>query len=286
MTPLLALTALLAAEPFSGASAFRFAEKAVALGARPSGSAEIRKLQTYISTQLRFFGCEVLEVDFTAQTPSGPTPMKNILCRLKGATPDARMLVVSGHYDTKRIPGILFVGANDAGSSTGFLLELARTQAKLPRKRELWIAFFDGEEAVGQWSAADSLYGSRHQAAQWAISGHLGRIDALINIDMIGDKDLNLFQDLNSSPALVRLVWQVARDLGYRKHFEDSQTAIEDDHMPFRRRGVEAIDLIDFEYGPLNRYWHTDKDTMDKLSPASFEIMGQVVAETLRRLDK
>lgn len=286
MTPLLLLAALLAAEPFSGASAFRFAEKAVSFGARPSGSPEIKKLQSYISAQLRSFGCEVIEVDFTAHTPAGPTPMKNILCRLKGSTPDARMLVVSGHYDTKRIPGILFVGANDAGSSTGFLLELARTQAKGPRKRELWIAFFDGEEAVAQWSASDSLYGSRHQAAQWAASSHLSRIDALINVDMIGDRDLNLLQDLNSSPALIRLVWQVARELGYQRHFEDSQTAIEDDHMPFRRRGVEAINLIDFEYGPLNRYWHTEKDTMDKLSPASFEIMGRVVTETLRRLDR
>jgi glutaminyl-peptide cyclotransferase len=286
MTPLLVLAALLGAETFSGPSAFRFAEKAVSYGARPSGSVEIRKLQAYIAAQLRSFGCEVTEVDFTAQTPAGPTPMKNILCRLKGSSQNARILVVSGHYDTKRIPGILFVGANDAGSSTGFLLELARTEARKPRKRELWIAFFDGEEAVGQWTASDSLYGSRHQAAQWAASGQLGRIDALINVDMIGDKDLNLLQDLNSSPALVRLIWQVARDLGYEKHFENAQIAIEDDHMPFRRRGVEAIDLIDFEYGALNRYWHTDRDTMDKLSPLSLEIMGKVVSETLRRLDK
>jgi Zn-dependent M28 family amino/carboxypeptidase len=278
--------ALLAAEAFSGASAYRFAEKAVSFGARPSGSPEIQKLQAYIVTQLRSFGCEVIEVDFTAQTPTGPVPMKNILCRLKGSSPNARMLVVSGHYDTKRIPGILFVGANDSGSSTGFLLELARAQAKVPRKRELWIVFFDGEEAVGQWTASDSLYGSRHQAAQWSASGRLSRIDALINVDMIGDKDLNLFQDLNSSPSLVRLIWSIARDLGYEKHFENSQTAIEDDHMPFRRRGVEAVDLIDFEYGVLNRYWHSDKDTMDKLSPKSFEIMGKVVTETLRRLDQ
>lgn len=286
MASLLLFAALLAGEAFSGASAFRFTEKAVSFGARPSGSPEIQRLQAYIAAQLRSFGCEVIEVNFTASTPRGPVPMKNILCRLRGAAPEARMLVVSGHYDTKRIPGIQFVGANDAGSSTGFLLELARTEAKRPRQRELWIVFFDGEEAVGQWSASDSLYGSRHQAAQWAASSHLSRIDALINVDMIGDKDLNLLQDLNSSPRLVRLVWQVARELGYARHFEDAQIAIEDDHIPFRRHGVEAIDLIDFEYGPLNRYWHTEKDTMDKLSPASFEVVGRVVVETLRRLDR
>ena len=285
-TILLAFALFATGEGFSGASAYRFAEKSVSFGARPSGSPAIAKLQDYIAAQLKSFGCEVTMPAFTATTPAGPVEMKNILCRLKGSSPSARALVVTGHYDTKRIPGVLFVGANDAGSSTGLLLELARTQARVPRKRDLWIVFFDGEEAVGQWTATDSLYGSRHQAALWASSGFLAKIDALINVDMIGDKDLNLQQDLNSSPALVKLIWGVARDLGFAKHFEDAQTAIEDDHMPFRRRGVEAVDLIDFEYGALNRFWHTDKDTMDKLSPASLEVVGKVVTETLRRLDK
>ncbi len=276
---------VVAAAPFSEASAYRFAEKAVSFGARPSGSPAHARLQGFIVERLRSFGCEVTEEVFSASTPSGPVPMKNILCRLKGSA-GRSALVVSGHYDTKVMPGTHFVGANDAGSSTGLLLELARTLANQPRKRDVWIVFFDGEEAVGQWTATDSLYGSRHQSARWASSGFLGRIDALINVDMIGDRDLNILQDLNSSPALVSLVWKVAADLGYGRHFEQAQTAMEDDHMPFRRRGVEAIDLIDFEYGPLNRYWHTDKDTMDKLSPASFGVVGKVVIETLRRLDK
>jgi glutaminyl-peptide cyclotransferase len=281
---LAALLAVLAVD-FSGVSALAFARRAVQLGPRPSGSAEIRKLQLLISQQLKASGCQVFEEAFTASTPRGPLAMKNILCRLKGDGSTSRTLVVTGHYDTKFMPGIRFVGANDAGSSTGLLLELARTLNGKPRKRDVWIVFFDGEEAVAEWSAADSLYGSRHQAERWAESGLLRTIDALINVDMIGDKDLNLLRDANSSPALVKLVWDVAAQLGYSRHFETAATAIEDDHIPFRRRGVEAIDLIDFEYGPLNRYWHTEHDTIDKLGARSLEVVGRVVIETLRRLD-
>ncbi len=276
---------LASALDFSGAQAFAYTKRAVEFGPRPPGSPAIMQLQTYLAGQLKSFGCAVVEENFRAQTPSGPVAMKNILCHLKGK-PGTRALVVSGHYDTKLSPGMTFVGANDAGSSTGLLLELARTEARKPRRHDLWIVFFDGEEAFVQWGPNDSLYGSRYQAGRWQSSGLAARIAALINVDMIGDKDLNLLQDMNSSPELIRLVWGVARDLGYARHFENAATAIEDDHMPFRRIGVPAIDLIDFEYGPLNRYWHTERDTLDKLSPASLEIVGRVVTETLRRLDQ
>lgn len=277
---------LAVAVDFSGSSAFEFTRQAVQFGPRPSGSPAIQKLQTHITGKLKSFGCEVTEENFSAPTPRGPVAMKNILCRIKGDGSTNRVMVVSGHYDTKLMTDRVFVGANDAGSSTGILMELARVAGKQKRKRDLWIVFFDGEEAVGQWSATDSLYGSRYQADRWSSTGLLARIDALINVDMLGDKDLNLQKDQYSSPHLVELVWRVARDLGYGRHFEDSITAIEDDHIPFRRKGVPAIDLIDFEYGMLNRYWHTEKDTLDKLSPRSMEIAGKVVMETLRRLDK
>jgi glutaminyl-peptide cyclotransferase len=282
---MIAILLLLAAD-FSGASAYEFTRRAVDFGPRPPGSAALGKLRSYMVKELTAAGCEVSEERFTAQTPNGPVAMSNVLCRLKGSE-GKRVLVVSGHYDTKFMPGRNFVGANDAGSSTGFLLELARSQAKVKRTRDLWIVFFDGEEAFGNWSRTDSLYGSRHQADAWERSGFLGRIDALINVDMIGDKDLNIQQDLNSSEHLRELVWRTALDLGYyKKQFEASATALEDDHIPFRQKGVPAIDIIDFEYGVLNRYWHTEQDTMDKLSPTSFEVVGRVVTEALRRLDQ
>ena len=125
---------------------------------------------------------------------------------------------------------------------------------------------------------------SRHLAEKWSSDGMLTRIKALINVDMIGDKDLGILEDTNSSRSLLRLVWQTANDLGYGKYFLESATPMEDDHMPFVRKGVNALDLIDFDYGPNNAYWHDEKDTMDKLSAHSLDVVGNVLVAVLRKL--
>lgn len=269
-----------AAADFSGASALEYTRRAVALGPRPPASPAIRKLQALILAEARARGAAVEEDDFTAQTPIGRVPMKNIIARFRGSS--ARALIVSGHYDTKHLPEIRFVGANDGGASTGFLLELARALAGRTLRDEVWLVWFDGEEAFGEWSDTNGTYGSRHLAARWARDGTLRRVKALINVDMIGDRDLGLLQELNSSPALRALVWRVAADLGLGRYFLNSAAAIEDDHLPFLRRGVQAVNLIDFDYPP----WHTAEDTMDKLSLNSFNVVGQVVLETLQRLER
>ena len=154
------------------------------------------------------------------------------------------------------------MGASDGGSSTGLLLELARVLAHQPRIDDVYLAFFDGEEAFGEWSDTDSLYGSRHLAERWRQDGTLQRLKGLINVDMIGDKNLDIPQETNGNAALNKLVWNTAADLGYKAFFIDQQIGEDDDHMPFVRAGVPAIDLIDIDYPP----WHTDTDTMDKLS--------------------
>jgi Zn-dependent M28 family amino/carboxypeptidase len=279
----LLLTLPLAAADFSGASAFEFTRQAVAFGPRTSGSPAMARQQQWILTQLRASGCTV-EVDaFTGQTPFGPVPMKNLLCTFKGTS--GKAVVFSGHYDTKVFKEFRFVGANDAGSSTGVLLELARVLKGKPRKHDVTLVFFDGEEAFGEWSATDGIHGSRHLAARWAKENKLSRIQALINIDMIGDADLGILQEMHSDPGLRVLAWSVARDLGYSKQFLNFGGAIEDDHMPFVRQGVPALDLIDFDFGPNNSYWHTAQDTMDKISPRSLEVVGRVLLEMLRRLE-
>jgi glutaminyl-peptide cyclotransferase len=272
-----------AAQPkkLSGESALAFTRAAVGFGPRPSGSVAIQRLQAYLRTQLRGFGVSVTEDAFTARTPQGPVAMRNFIVRLPGTT--GKAIAITGHYDTKILPG--FVGANDGGSSTGLLLELARVLAKQPRVDDVYLVFFDGEEAVRDWSATDSLYGSRHLAERWAADGTLKRLKALINIDMIGDRDLGLVQVSNSSQSLLQLVWSAARDLGHGRHFTDQAGMIEDDHVPFLNRGVNALDLIDFDYGPNNGHWHTAADTLDKLSPRSLEIVGNVLLETIRRLE-
>jgi Zn-dependent M28 family amino/carboxypeptidase len=269
---------------FRGAEALAFTKRIVSFGPRPSGSDAIRKLQAYILGELKPLGCQVIQDDFTASTPLGSTPMKNIIARFPGKF--GKIVVITGHYDTKSMPGTYFVGANDGGSSAAFVLEMAKMLAHLPQQDDVWLVWFDGEEAVAQWSDYDSLYGSRHLAERWAADGTLARVKALINVDMIGDRDLQILEDMNSTAPLREKVWQIADRLGYAKHFLRNQSAIEDDHIPFLRLGVNALDLIDLNYGPDNSYWHTDKDTMDKLSAVSFEIVGRVVLATLKELER
>ena len=284
LTLALATLASAQAAEFNGPEALEFTRHLAAFGPRPSGSDAIRKTQVYILGELKALGYQLVEDDFTATTPLGPTPMKNIIARSPGRS--RKVIAITGHYDTKSMPRTFFVGANDAGSSAGFLLELAKAIAQKPRQDEIQLVWFDGEEAVVSWTEADSLYGSRHLAERWTADGTLARITALINVDMIGDKDLDILNDLNSSAPLRQLVWRVADQLGYGQHFLRPQSAIEDDHIPFLKRGVNALDLIDFNYGPNNLFWHTDKDTVDKLSAESFQIVGNVLLETLNELER
>ena len=268
---------------FDGASALAFTAKAVSFGPRPAGSENSRRLQAYIKAQLRSSGCEVIEDAFVASTPLGPKPMKNLVCRLKGTS--GRAVAVTGHYDTKIMPGINFVGANDGGASTGFLLELARVLAAGPRRDDVYLVWFDGEEAVSHWTSADSLYGSRHLAGRWAGDGTLKKLKALMNIDMIGDRNLGIIQEWHSDARLRELVWRTAAELGHGDAFLSATGAIEDDHKPFLDQGVAALDLIDFEYGPENAYWHTEKDSMDKLAARSFQVVGDVVLAALKKME-
>jgi len=277
----LGLAATGVAAGVSGASALEFTRRAVAFGPRPPGSAADIALQNYILAELRKDGCEIIEDAFTAKTPQRMIAMKNIIAKFPGKGPGHRAIAITGHFDTKYFPGRKFVGASDGGSSTGLLLELARVLAHQPRIDDVYLAFFDGEEAFGEWSDTDSLYGSRHLAARWRQDGTLQRLKGLINVDMIGDKNLDIPRETNGDAALNRLVWSTAADLGYKAFFIDQQIGEDDDHMPFVRAGVPAIDLIDIDYPP----WHNDTDTMDKLSAQSMEIVGTVVYEVIQRLE-
>lgn len=277
----MAMAVSAAAADFSGTSALEFTRRAVEFGPRPSGSEANRKLQAYIVAQLKTSGAEVTEDPFTGQTPKGPVAMKNIIAKFPGKS--GRAIAITGHFDTKLFPGRNFVGASDGGSSTGFLLELARVVAHQPRVDDLYLVFFDGEEAVREeWIDPDNLYGSRHLADRWRKEGTLARLKALINIDMIGDKNLDIKQETQGNAALRKLVWTTAAELGYGAYFQNDQQGEEDDHMPFVKLGVAAIDIIDIDYPP----WHKDTDTMDKLSAQSFDIVGTVIVEVIHRLER
>ena len=270
------------AADFSGSAALEFTRKAVAFGQRPPGSAANKRLQAYIETELQRLRCQTSFDAFSGSTPSGPVTMRNIIAKFPGKS--GRAIVITGHFDTKPMPGRVFVGANDGGASTGFLLELARVVNSMPHADDIYLVWFDGEEAFGEWSDTNGIYGSRHLADKWSRDGMLAHIKALINVDMIGDKDLDILEDSNSSRSLLRLVWQTANDLGYGKYFLETATPMEDDHMPFVHKGVNALDLIDFDYGPNNAYWHDEKDTIDKVSAHSLEVVGNVLVAVLRKL--
>ncbi|PYV25674.1 MAG: peptidase M28 [Acidobacteria bacterium] len=269
---------------FHGSRAFDDLKRLVEFGPRPPGSKALAESRRWITDQLKQSGCEIEEDSFVADTPVGQVPMTNLIAKVPGARPE--VLMVAGHYDTKRFDTGAFVGANDGASSTAFLLELGRMLGRRKNPATYWLVFFDGEEAFRQWSSTDSLYGSRHLAAKLTASGELSRIHAMILVDMIADANLDIHRDSNSTPWLTDMIFRTAQRLGYSRYFLDEPMAISDDHVPFVNAGVSAADVIDLDYGPPgNSYHHTTKDTVDKCSPASMTIVGRVVTATLDEIE-
>ncbi len=252
----------------------------VELGPRPAGSPALAAQTAMIAEALQSLPCQVEIDEFVAATPLGAVPMRNIVARF-GPTAPNEVVIVSGHYDTLRQEG--FVGANDGGSSAGLLLALAERLAAQP-PQPVWVVFFDGEESLVAWRNGDHTYGSRRLAGKWAADGTAERVRALINVDMIGDRDLHLVYEGNSDPELRGTVWSLAAGLSYADVFSHRIGYIEDDHVPFLRIGVPSLNLIDFDYGPGNSYWHTADDTMDKLDRRSFATVLHVLEAAIERL--
>jgi Zn-dependent M28 family amino/carboxypeptidase len=270
-------------EVFNGRRAFSHIETIVGYGPRPTASSELIHSATYISTQLQECGLDAEEQVFIARTPRGPLQFRNVIGRpraRRGAS--EHIIVVATHYDTKYLPKSRFVGANDGGSGVGVLLEMARIASAMPN---LWYVFLDGEECVNEYRENDGLWGSTYFVQDLKGRKQLDRIQAMILLDMVGDKDLNIVMPANSNRALVQRVFDAAKATGHRDHFSFGEMATVDDHIPFLNAGIPAVDIIDFQFGSapgLNDYWHTEKDTLDKISPRSLEIVGQT---TLRLVD-
>ena len=272
---------------FDGAKAYDFTAKIVGFGPRPPDSDAIRATQRYIHEQLQDFGCTIDEDDFHAETPIGSLAMKNIIAKVPGTGQGIILLLT--HYDTLRLDN--FVGAVDGGSSTGLMLEMARLVcAGKKQANAVWIAFLDGEEAqvvkggVAQWTSTDSVYGSRELAARMAVSGDLKNVRAVILADMVGPKNLRIKREENSTPWLASLVWNTADRLHYANYFvRETTQEIDDDHMPFKKRGVPVVDIIDLNDYP---YWHTTEDTMDRVSPKSLAVVGHVMVESVSALQQ
>lgn len=264
-----------------GARALEEVRKFVALGPRDAGTPGAEKAARYLRGRLEELGVEAEIQEFTESSPLGPeTVFRNVLGRIPGKS--GKMILFGSHYDTKAGMPEGFEGANDSGSSTGLLLELARGFAQAgPPEMEIRFAFFDGEESRVAYGPRDGFHGSGHLARTMAADGSLTNVAAMILLDMVGDRDLTVTIPRNSTPWLAALAFAAARAEGTRRHFQLHSASIGDDHEAFYRRGVPAVNLIDFEYGSApgkNDYWHTAEDTLDKLSAESLEIVGRVAA--------
>jgi len=269
---------------FNGAKAYDYAKSFAALGPRwPTGPGHV-KTEAFIRNQFKH---DQLEEDtFIANTPIGPVTMRNFIVRFQGKKDG--VIVLGTHYETNYpLRNISFVGANDGAATTGLLMAIAdQLRGKKLDGYSVWLVFFDGEEAIEHWSASDSTYGSRHLAAKWGGDGTLGKIKAFMLADMIGDKDLDIQRESNSTGWLVDVVRQAAKKYGDERYFFRTDEPVEDDHLPFVKRGVPSIDVIDLDYGPNNSYHHSAQDTMDKVSARSLTIDGDVFMEAIHLISQ
>jgi Zn-dependent M28 family amino/carboxypeptidase len=279
-----------AQQHFDGAKALEYAREFVSIGPRwPTGPGHM-KAEEFLRSHFQRAHDQLEEDTFTADTPIGSVPMRNFIVRYPGQKNG--VIVLGTHYETNYpLRNIGFVGANDGAATTGLLMAIGdRLHAETAGGKKLdgysvWLVFFDGEEAINSWSRSDSTYGSRHLAARWGRDGTLNQIKAFLLADMIGDKDLDIQRESNSTGWLVLLMGQAAKKFGYEHYFFKQEMAVEDDHLPFVERGVPSIDVIDLDYGPNNSYHHTAQDTLDKISARSLTIDGDVFLETIRLID-
>ncbi len=267
----------------SGERAFQLLKSFVDLGPRYLGSEGHAKAEQFIVSHLQ--GAQIEQDRFNVQTAAAPFAMDNIIAKFPGKKDG--IIVLAGHYDTNLpLKDTSFIGANDGGSNVGLMLEIAsQLRTHPPQGYSIWLVFTDGEEATVNWTDADSVYGSKHLAKRWAGDGTAAKVKAFLLLDMIGDKDLHFEEDTNSTPWLAEVVRRSGQRLGLQSHFSPRANAIQDDHLPFRAVGIPVADIIDLDYGFDNLYHHTTQDTPDKCSPASLQITGDVVMETIRALN-
>lgn len=259
---------------FSGRRAFGLAADQVEMGPRYPGSVGHDQVQDWIWEGLVEHGWRVERQEFTYRG----LELANLIGRRAGQ--GERLVLLGAHYDTRPVadeeegadPGPV-PGANDGASGVAVLMDLARA---LPDERlscDVWLVFFDAEDS-GRLNGWEWIVGSSYFVA------HMEREpEAVVIVDMVGDQDLQLHRERNSDPALTEEIWSVGQSLGYEAFMMSVKHSILDDHTPFLRRDLPAVDIIDFDYP----YWHTRQDTMDKLSPESLQAVGRTVEVWLER---
>jgi Iap family predicted aminopeptidase len=276
----LGIQAMAPTAKFDAGRAWEHLRQLVAIGPRPSGSPAIEQTRKYIKEQLAASGLTAVEQAWDDQTPLDKVHMVNLVVTIPGIRKER--IVIAGHYDTKLYRQFRFVGASDGGSSAAFLLELARVLRARKNPMTIELLFLDGEEArLPDWAGTDHTYGSRHYVEAAKRDGSLASLKALILVDMIGDRNLNIHRETNSTPWLTDIIWAAAKRRKLDNYFLSTSTAIEDDHIPFLQAGVPSVDIIDLDYEP----WHTAKDTLEAVSARSLQVVGDVVLAALPQIE-
>lgn len=263
--------------------------KQIDIGPRPPDTAGLEKTRSYITAELKSYGLVVSTDEFSASTPLGEKKMANIVAEIPGETKE--LILITSHYDTKYFKDMTFVGANDPASSVATLLEIARVLANKSEKPKATyrLVFFDGEEAFcenwedcGTSAAPDNTYGSRHYVSRLRANNELVHTRALILLDMMGYKNLELGRDTLSTKWLQDIIWATGRELGYNKVFVDRPEGVGgDDHEPFLKAGIDSVDIIQLT---TYQYWHRADDTIDKISAQSMRIVGETVLASLPKI--
>ena len=273
-----------AAPKFDSGRAWEHLRRLVAIGPRPSGSPALEQTRTYIREQLAASGLTASDQTWEDQTPLDKVRMTNLVVTIPGAHKER--IVVAGHYDTKLFRQFRFVGASDGGSSAALLLELARVLKARRNPLTIELLFLDGEEArMPEWAGTDNTYGSRHYVDVARRDGSLATLKALVLVDMIGDRDLTILRDTNSTPWLTNVIWDTAKRLSLDDYFQPESTRVEDDHVPFLAAGIPSVDIIDLENYQAHGKWHTAEDTLDAVSARSLQAVGDVVLAALPHIE-
>jgi glutaminyl-peptide cyclotransferase len=279
-------------DAFNSQQAYAYTARIAGFGERWPGSPGHKKTEDLIHQVLQKDGARIEADDFTASTPRGPIAVHNIIGKFNAsADPNRKIFILAGHYDTLFQPG--FIGANDGASSTAILLAFADALAGRKTKMQIWLVWTDLEEAIHSFDGADGLYGSRHLAEKLAADGTARRIRGFFLLDMIGDKDLGVARETGSDRGLQDFIARAARQLGYSQYFFQYEIDIIDDHVPFIRAGVPAVDVVDALYGrmgpsfdSMGEFHHSNADTMDKVSQHSLEVVGRTILLTVELLDR
>lgn len=262
---------------FSGDLAYRHVQAQMSIGPRPPGSLGAQQTADYIAAQLQQAGWEVREERFNYRG----VELRNVI----GVRGHGPAVLLGAHYDTRLYADMdpdparrrdPVPGANDGASGVAVLLELARVLGREDLPLQVHLAFFDGEDQ-GQIDGWPWSVGATYTAESLAVEDFPRYV---VIVDMVGDAEQQLYWERYSDATLKQAIWALAAELGYGEVFIPRERhALIDDHLPFKRRGIPAVDIIDFDYP----YWHTVADTADKVSPQSLERVGRVLEELVRR---